>query len=179
MQRKVGNAVIELIEGDITKVRADALVTAANSGLRGGGGVDGAIHRAAGPRLLEACRAIGGCPTGSAVITPAFDLESGGVRHVVHAVGPIWNGGAKGEEALLRGAYRTSLEVAAKAGCTSIAFPSISTGVYGYPIALAAPVAISEVASFLRGSSSIERVVFALFGSEAFGHFERALHEFL
>lgn len=175
MQREVGNAAIELVEGDITKLRADALVTAANSGLRGGGGVDGAIHRAAGPRLLEACRAIGGCPTGSAVITPAFDLEAGGARHIIHAVGPIWNGGTKGEEALLRGAYRTSLEVAAKAGCASVAFPSISTGVYGYPIALAAPVAISEVAAFLNASTAMERVIFALFGNEAFSQFEQAL----
>ena len=175
MQRQVGNGTIELIEGDITKIRADALVTAANSGLRGGGGVDGAIHRAAGPRLLEACSAIGGCPTGSAVITPAFDLEAGGVRHVVHAVGPIWYGGNSGEEGKLRSAYRTSLEVAAKADCASIAFPSISTGVYGYPIALAAPVAISEVAAFLQAPTAIERVIFALFGNEAFRHFEQAL----
>lgn len=175
MKKAIGNGEIELIEGDITKLEADALVTAANEGLRGGGGVDGAIHRAAGPRLLEACRKIGGCPTGSAVITPAFDLEPR-VKHVVHAVGPVWSGGSKGEEELLRGAYRKSLEVAAQAGCRSIAFPSISTGVYGYPLHQAAPTALAEVANYLNGPSPrITRVIFALFGADAFGQFEKAL----
>jgi len=133
---------LTLLQGDISLQDACALVTAANAGLRGGGGVDGAIHRAAGPELLRALRPIGGCPTGSAVITPAYGLEPQGVRHVVHAVGPVWRGGGEGEEGLLASAYRRSLELAVDAGCHSVAFPAISAGIYGYPLAGAAEVAL-------------------------------------
>jgi len=158
------NGNIELIQGDITRLKVDAMVTAANSGLRGGGGVDGAIHRAAGPRLLASCRELGGCETGSAVITAAFDLERQGVRFVIHAVGPRWRDGRHGEEALLEGAYRRSLELAEENACASIAFPSISTGIYGYPVERAAPVALRTCQRFLDGSPRhLGRVVFALF----------------
>jgi O-acetyl-ADP-ribose deacetylase (regulator of RNase III) len=131
---EIGGRRLVLVRGDITEQSCDALVTAANEGLWGGGGVDGAIHRAAGPRLIEACRAIGGCPTGSAVITPAFDLEENGVGFVIHAVGPIWNGGAEGEPEALHGAYERSLELAEEKGCASLAFPSIGTGIHGFPL---------------------------------------------
>ncbi len=165
-----------LAQGDIIRHRADAVVTAANAGLRGGGGVDGAVHRAAGPRLLEACRAIGGCPTGSAVVTPAFDLEARGVRHVIHAVGPVWRGGAQREAELLAGAYRASLELAEQVACRSLAFPSISTGVYGYPLELAAPVAVGVVADFLAsGARALSTVTFVLFDERTMAAYERAL----
>ncbi|MEW6777571.1 MAG: O-acetyl-ADP-ribose deacetylase [Bdellovibrionota bacterium] len=175
-ERTIAKARVALVQGDITKHRADALVTAANAGLRGGGGVDGAIHRAAGPRLLDACRKIGGCETGSAVLTPAFDLEKRGVKYVIHAVGPIWGGGTQGESDLLHGAYLSSLELAAEAACRSIAFPSISTGVYGFPVAKAAPLAIETVGAFLRGDAgSLEVVTFCLFDGTTYEHFEAAL----
>ncbi len=125
---------------DITTLDVDAVVTAANDRLAGGGGVDGAVHRAAGPELLAACRRIGGCPTGDARITPGFRLKA---RHVIHAVGPIWRGGGQGEAALLAGAYRASLARLREAGGTSIAFPAISTGIYGYPLAEATRIAVS------------------------------------
>lgn len=146
---EVGGRRLRLVQGDIAAQSCDALVTAANDGLQGGGGVDGAIHRAAGPRLIEACRAIGGCPTGSAVITPAFDLEANGVRHVIHAVGPMWYGGTEGEPDALRGAYERSLELAEENGCESVAFPSISTGIFGFPVERAAPIAIAAARTFL------------------------------
>src|SRR5262249_21605671 len=123
-----GETRIRVISGDITKLGVDAVVTAANSGLRGGGGVDGGIHQAAGPELLDACRAIGGCPTGEARITPGFHLSA---RYVIHAVGPIWRGGRKREAELLASAYRSSLDLAVRHGCRTIAFPAISCGVYG------------------------------------------------
>lgn len=171
-----GTGTLELLRGDITRLRVDAIVTAANSGLRGGGGVDGAVHRAAGPRLIEACRAIGRCPTGSAVITPAFDLSDNGVRHVVHAVGPIWGGGKSGESELLAGAYRTSLELADRNGCRSIAFPSISTGVYRFPIEQAAPVAVRTSAGFLQaGPRGLAKIIFSLFDGKTFAEFDKAL----
>ncbi len=173
---KTGQGAIVLVQGDITRQQVDVIVTAANAGLRGGGGVDAAVHGAAGPELLQACRAIGGCPTGSAVITPAFNLRSNGVRHVVHAVGPIWHGGGEGEEDDLRGAYRRSLELADENGLTSIAFPSISTGVYGFPIDRAAPIAVDTARAFLEaGPSSVARVVFVLFDAGAYGVFLSAV----
>ncbi|PNY81748.1 macro domain-containing protein [Deinococcus koreensis] len=140
---------LELIQGDIAAQTTDAIVTAANRELMGGGGVDGVIHRAAGPELLRALRQIGGTPTGTAVITPAFRLQAQGVRSVIHAVGPVWRGGHSGEAELLAGAYRHSLELAAQAECGSVAFPSISTGVYGYPLEKAAPVALQTILAFL------------------------------
>lgn len=176
MERSIGSGVIRLLQGDITKVAAEAIVTAANSGLRGGGGVDGAVHRAAGPRLLEACRAIGGCSTGSAVVTPAFDLEANGVTDVIHAVGPRWHGGDRDEENLLRSAYRTSLELAEERGCKSIAFPSISTGVYGYPTRQAAPVALATCSRFLQGGPAhLATIIFALFDDQTFRVFRKEM----
>jgi O-acetyl-ADP-ribose deacetylase (regulator of RNase III) len=175
-ERSFGGGCIRLLQGDITRQRADALVTAANAGLRGGGGVDGAIHRAAGPKLLEACRKIGGCPTGSAVSTPAFRLGDGGVLRVIHAVGPVWAGGASGEEDALRGAYRRSLEIAEREGCASIAFPSISTGVYGFPVHRAAPMAVRTAQRFLeREARTLTEVLFVLFDDGTHAEFVRAL----
>lgn len=174
--REIAGRRIELVQGDITAQRVDVIVTAANAGLRGGGGVDGAVHRAAGPRLLAACREIGGCETGTAVITPAFDLGAHGVRHVIHAVGPIWQGGETDEEALLVGAYFRSLGLATENGCTSIAFPSISTGVYGFPIDLAAPIAIETAAAFVDSEAgSLQCITFVLFDAGTYGVFARAL----
>ena len=176
MKITVGKGRISLVQGDITRQRADAIVTAANSGLRGGGGVDGAVHRASGRQLLAACRKIGGCPTGSAVLTPAFGLEPRGVRHVIHAVGPRWRGGSRGEAEQLQGAYRKSLEIADEAGCASVAFPSISTGVYGFPVEQAASLAVRISREFLSGPArGLQQVTFVLYDRDTFGHFERAL----
>lgn len=177
MEKAFGTGCIELRQADITRVPADALVTAANSGLRGGGGVDGAIHRAAGPKLLAACREIGGCPTGTAVITPAFDLQASGVQFVIHAVGPVWRGGTQGENELLTGAYQAALELAEKGRCRSVAFPSISTGVYDYPLDRAAPLALGVCSAFLlSGPRHLKQIIFALFGEQAFRVFHDALN---
>ena len=146
MRVEAHGAMVELVQGDITRQEVDAIVNAANSGLRGGGGVDGAIHRAGGPAIMAECRRIGGCPAGEAVITTGGDLPA---RHVIHAVGPIYRGGSSGEEQLLAGAYRRSLEVAVENGLRSVAFPSISTGVYGYPILQAARTALRTVSDYL------------------------------
>ena len=140
---------LELVQGDIARERTCAVVTAANKELAGGGGVDGVIHRAAGPELLRAIRRIGGTPTGTAVITPAFNLERQGVRFVIHAVGPVWRGGGQGEADLLAGAYRESLRLAVAHGCDSVALPAISTGVYGYPLEAAAGVTLRTIHNFL------------------------------
>jgi O-acetyl-ADP-ribose deacetylase (regulator of RNase III) len=155
---------LAVVDGDITRIDADAIVNAANESLLGGGGVDGAIHRAAGPRLLEACRALGGCRTGEARITPGFDLRA---RHVIHTVGPVWRGGGCGEAALLASCYRESLALAARHGLQSVAFPSVSTGAYGYPLAEATAIAVTEVARFLASSPVPERVTFVAFGPAA------------
>ncbi|MCD0168384.1 macro domain-containing protein [Deinococcus sp. 23YEL01] len=165
---------LELTQGDIAAQDTDAVVTAANRELAGGGGVDGVIHRAAGPELLRAIRAIGGTPTGTAVITPAFGLSALGVRFVIHAVGPIWRGGQAGESELLAGAYRSSLQLAAEHGCRSVAFPAISTGVYGYPLDRAAEVALATAQAFLTDHPEMH-VRFVLFDGGSLNVFRRAL----
>jgi O-acetyl-ADP-ribose deacetylase (regulator of RNase III) len=152
---------ISVVEGDITKQDVDAIVIAANQSLLGGGGVDGAIHRAAGPRLREECRALGGCATGAAKITGGHDLPA---KYVIHTVGPIWRGGGNDEDALLAGCYRNSLTLAEKLRARTIAFPSISTGAYGFPVERAAPIALAETANFLRNQAFPEGVVFVCFG---------------
>jgi len=152
---------LELMQGDITAVAADCIVNAANTTLLGGGGVDGAIHAAAGPRLLEECRTLGGCRTGCAKITKGYDLPA---RHVIHTVGPVWHGGASGEEELLASCYRNCLELAKKKGLRTIAFPSISTGAYRFPIDKAALIAIATVREFLRDDpEAFERILFVVF----------------
>lgn len=154
---------IEIVVGDITKLAVDAIVNAANSAMSGGGGVDGAIHRAAGPELLAACRLVGRCPTGEARITDGFLLPA---KKVIHAVGPVWDGGAYRERELLASAYRNSLRIAIEAGLKTIAFPSISTGIYGFPIRIAAPIAVREVMAALVLAPQLERVTFCCFEDE-------------
>ena len=151
---------LEVVVGDITQIPVDAIVNAANQALRGGGGVDGAIHRAAGPELLEACRSHAGCPTGEARVTPAFALPA---RYVIHTVGPVWRGGHDGEDALLASAYRSSLEAAAALGVSSIAFPAISTGVYGFPRERAARIALKTVTAWLATNREPSRILLVCF----------------
>jgi O-acetyl-ADP-ribose deacetylase len=164
--------VIEAISGDITRLDVDAIVNAANELLLGGGGVDGAIHRAAGPELLAECRKIGGCPTGEARITRGYRLKA---RHVIHTVGPVWRGGGAGEAELLARCYRSSLALAAAHKLRQIAFPAISTGVYGFPKQQAAAIAVEETRRFLAKEPMIERVVFVCFDDETLAHYRRAL----
>ncbi len=169
---------ISIIKGDITRQTTDAIVNAANSSLMGGGGVDGAIHRAGGPPILEECKQIvsrqGPLPTGQAVMTAAGNMRT---RHVIHTVGPIWHGGSQEEAELLASAYRESLKLAAENNLASIAFPSISTGAYGYPVDKASRIAIKTVISFLSEATSIKEVVFVLFDSRTFDAYVSALQE--
>ena len=151
---------IEVIQGDITKAAVGAIVNAANEGLRGGGGVDGAIHRAGGPAIMKECKKIGRCPTGTAVITTAGNLHA---KYVIHTVGPIWRGGGEREADLLRRAYESSLNLGRDWGVKSIAFPSISTGVYGFPIEKAGPIAVGAALDHLKGQTPLEKIMFVLF----------------
>ena len=168
---------IELVRGDITKLEVDAIVNAANSGLMGGGGVDGAIHQAAGPKLMEECLKIrerqDGCPPGEAVITSGGNLKA---KFVVHAVGPTWQGGNEGEHELLGSAYRNSLVLADSNSVESIAFPNISTGIYGFPKAPAAEIAIRQVKEFLKESTNIRTVIFCCFDEENFDIYDQLLY---
>ena len=167
---------IDLQKGDITALEVDAIVNAANSSLLGGGGVDGAIHRAAGPKLLEECRTLGGCPTGEARITAGYNLAA---RHVIHTVGPIYSGKPQ-DEKLLRSCYQNSLNLAASNQVTSIAFPAISCGVYGYPIEEACRLAVNTTCSFLKKNQTIDKVIFMLFSSDDYKIYQdyiSTLHE--
>ena len=172
MQIKVNNATIELVQGDITKQETDAIVNAANPSLLGGGGVDGAIHRAAGPELLTECRTLGGCETGDAKITKGYRLKA---RHVIHTVGPVYRREGTQAPELLASAYRRSLEVASEHLLKSIAFPSISTGAYGYPLNEAAPIALKTVADYLKKHSDIELARFVLFDQKTLKDYEEVL----
>ena len=176
LEKRLKHGFIRLHQGDITQIQATALVTAANPKLLGGGGVDAAVHRAAGPSLLDACRKIGGCKTGSAQITGAFKLINKGVKHIIHAVGPVYQGGNNNEDDLLRGAYNTSLELADQNECLSVAFPSISTGVYGFPVNRAAPIAVSTALDFFTSQpNSLKMIIFCLFDEYTCQTFIKAL----
>jgi O-acetyl-ADP-ribose deacetylase (regulator of RNase III) len=165
---------LQILQADITTLAVDAIVNAANESLLGGGGVDGAIHRAAGPQLLAECRTLGGCPTGQAKITRGYNLPA---RHVIHTVGPVWRGGRHGEDDLLVGCYRNSLALAERHGLKSIAFPSISTGIYGFPIERASRIALREMLTFLRGNQSLEQVLAVCFSARDLADYQEALRE--
>ena len=163
---------LELVQGDITRVDADAIVNAANSSLQGGGGVDGAIHRAAGPELLAECRTVGRCPAGQAKLTKGYRLPA---RHVIHTVGPVWHGGSQSEEAVLARCYKSVFALVEQHGLRSVAFPSISTGVYGFPITRAAPIALREIHAALARLPRLEKVTVVLFSSADLETYQRAL----
>jgi len=163
---------IAVVEGDIVALKVDAVVNAANEGLRGGGGVDGAIHRAAGPALMTECRALGRCPTGEARLTRGYKLPA---RHIIHAVGPVWHGGVRGEDALLESCYRHAMRLAAEHRLASLAFPAISTGVYRFPLERATRIAVAAVADMLAQHDSIKTVTFCCFNRDAVDVYQREL----
>ena len=165
---------LELCEGDITHQAVDAIVNAANTSLLGGGGVDGAIHRAAGPQLLEECRTLNGCPTGQAKITKGYKLKA---RHVIHTVGPVWHGGSHGEDELLSSCYRSSLALAEQHHLRSIAFPSISTGAYRFPIERASRIAVTEIKQFLNSHPDFEKVVVVCFDRQDYRCYQQTIQE--
>ncbi len=168
---------IEIFRGDITKLKVDAIVNAANSSLLGGGGVDGAIHNAAGPELLEYCRKLNGCPTGEAKITPGFKLPA---KFVIHTVGPIWRGGIQNEAKLLASCYKNSLNLAIENGIKTIAFPAISTGIYGYPLNDATKITVDVTIEFLKNNQSIEKVIFTCFDEKTYQVYQKLItsHQF-
>lgn len=176
MQVTINESTLELVQGDITQQEVDAIVNAANSSLLGGGGVDGAIHQAAGPELLAECRTLGGCPTGSAKITRGYKLKA---RYVIHAVGPVYRDGKHNEAALLASAYRTALELASQHHCASVAFPAISTGAYGYPMEDAARIAFRTIIDYVEQHPEITRVRLVLYDGRAYAVHERVLEEVL
>jgi O-acetyl-ADP-ribose deacetylase (regulator of RNase III) len=169
--RTINGVTLALLQGDIVKVQADAIVNAANSALAGGGGVDGAIHRAGGPSIMQACREIGGCPTGSAAATTAGRLPA---KYVFHAVGPIYRGHPE-DERLLKSAYQSCLDLAGQYKIESIAFPSLSTGIYGYPLHLAAPIALRTIVEHVKKPTSLKQVIMVLYGDSSYQAFEDAL----
>ena len=172
MEKEINNSILELIQGDITAQETDAIVNAANSSLLGGGGVDGAIHRAGGPAILDECRKLGGCPAGEAKITSAGNMKS---SYVIHTVGPVWHGGGQSEPELLKSCYLRSMQEAERFKLSSISFPSISTGVYRFPVKQASEIAIKTVTDYLNGSTCIKRVVFVLFSEENLNVFKETL----
>ncbi len=174
MELTVQGRTLELVQGDITREETEAIVNAANSRLAGGGGVDGAIHRAGGPTIMEECRKIGGCPTGEAVVTTGGKLKA---KYVIHTVGPIYRGGNSNEASLLAGAYRESLKRAAEKKLKSVSFPSLSTGAYGYPLREAAAIALSTVKEFMERNLLPEKVRFVLFGNDSYDAYCKALKE--
>ena len=175
LSAEIGHTRLDIVVADITTLDVAAIVNAANRSLLGGGGVDGAIHRAAGPELYEECKMLGGCETGSAKITRGYALKA---RHVIHAVGPVWNGGGSDEDALLASCYRTALDLAAQNALTSIAYPAISTGIYRFPADLAARIAVGTVASEIAARPrGIDRVVFCCFAPESAEHHKDAFAE--
>jgi O-acetyl-ADP-ribose deacetylase len=168
------NERIKIIDGDITRQQVDAIVNAANNSLLGGGGVDGAIHRAAGPELLAECQALHGCPTGAAKLTKGYRLPA---KYVIHTVGPVWHGGGSHEEQMLENCYKNSLQVALQHGIKTIAFPAISTGVYGFPIERASRIALRTVKAFLEKEASVQWIIFVCFGNHDFQVYQRAIQE--
>ncbi len=176
MEVQVGQSTLELVDGDITQQNTDAIVNAANNSLLGGGGVDGAIHRAAGPALLAECRTLGGCDTGDAKITGGCGLKA---RYVIHAVGPVYAQAGRKAPELLSNAYRNSLRLASRQGIKSIAFPSISTGAYGYPVAEAARIALDTVTDYLLDHPNIELVRFVLFGQPTYQAYVKAMNDLM